>query len=167
MATPLPPAPSFAFIDQAQRDVLFALFDAVVPSIASASHAARTKDGSTVAVADDEFERALDAAVGADAESRSRESLAAFLRHRPSQDPNFQKRCLSILAISPQRMQLVKVLELMRWASSPLLVLPLLLRPLSFTHTHGYGRGGARQLTRTPTQVASRQPALHRSLDAD
>ena len=111
--TTLPEAPSRGFYNKTQWDVLNALVDAVLPSIATKS-ALGDEDG-RIAIGDQDFDKTGERTIQSLSSSISKESVVEFLAHRPSEDPRFADNFLRTIAMSPpsRQQQLGGLLSLM------------------------------------------------------
>lgn len=109
--TPLPAPPSKDWMDDAGWELLYALFDGCLPSIAPAS-ASKDKT-SSITLSDAEFNKALDEASKTLVDSPDKEALTAFLQYRPSENPKFREDALRTLSATPQRGQLAKVMGIL------------------------------------------------------
>ncbi|KAI9166899.1 Long-chain-alcohol oxidase FAO2 [Paramyrothecium foliicola] len=107
--TPLPPAPSPDFLSDVQCEVLWALLDGALASIASASSI--TDKSSQIAVPDADLDNALRTLAGALSEQAPPyTTIKKFLSYRPSEDPGFREDVIRTLSMSAQRQQLAQAL---------------------------------------------------------
>ncbi|KAF4968041.1 hypothetical protein FSARC_4509 [Fusarium sarcochroum] len=113
VATALPDAPPDDFFTPTQWDVLFALVDGALPSIASKS--AVTDEQGQIQLPDTEFDNVLDRSVKSLSAPATKDNVRAFLAERPAHDARFKDNLMRTLAItSPtQQKRLAGLLSLM------------------------------------------------------
>ncbi|VUC28314.1 unnamed protein product [Clonostachys rosea] len=112
----LPPPPSTDFFQPAQWEVLYSLLDAVLPAVAPVSAAPRKEaDGKlgAILVPGDEFKTIIDKAAGSMTEPPSRDALEDFFSRNITEDPRVREDSLRMLAMSPRKEALGKLLSLM------------------------------------------------------
>lgn len=110
VATPMPDPPSGDFMTVEQWETIFALLDGVIPAIAEAS---MFSEKAHLTLSTSEYEKLLERGTKSLLEAPSRDSVKEFLRYRPSDDEAFRLDVLNTLAITPQRKQLAKIMNLL------------------------------------------------------
>lgn len=110
---PLPEAPARDFMTKSEWDALFALTDAVLPSITSTTSSSVEDKNGSIVLSDTQFEKLVDDCASALSNRPSRERIKEYLEFRPSEDAKFREDCLRSLAIAPQRGQFVRVMNLL------------------------------------------------------
>jgi hypothetical protein len=115
VATALPEAPPSDFFTETQWDVFYAILDGVLPSIVPQA-AGAADDGSALVMPQDEFKRLLDEAAGIlhELPPPPRETLAAYMGQRSADEAAFRLDCLRLLAMTPARHKLAKLLNFLK-----------------------------------------------------